>query len=216
MRHAILPALLILSASAALTAGIPTVPAPLDFPLPKLLPAGRDFPITDFGAIPDGKTLNTTAIQKAIDACSAAGGGTVVIPRTDHSSVYMSGAIFLKKGANLRIEKDAVLKAWLDPAQYPIIDTRFEGTERPFMSAFLNATNLDGITVSGEGTLGRLRRPMAQRHHQGTSRRPCWSRRLDPPGQHTRSRPNPRSHCPHAPSSNRVHRPSHRPHPHPG
>jgi polygalacturonase len=153
MRHAILTTLLILSASAAFTAGIPPVPAPLDFPLPKLLPAGRDFPITDFGAIPDGKTLNTTTIQKAIDACSAAGGGTVVIPRTDHGSVYMSGAIFLKKGASLRIEKDAVLKAWLDPAQYPIIDTRFEGTERPFMSAFLNATNLDGITVSGEGTL---------------------------------------------------------------
>jgi polygalacturonase len=153
MRHALLPALLILSASAAFAAGIPPVPAPLDFPLPKLLPAGGDFPVTDFGAVPDGKTLNTAAIQKAIDACSAAGGGTVVIPRTDHGGVYMSGAIFLKKGANLRIEKDAVLKAWLDPAQYPIIDTRFEGTERPFMSAFLNATNLDGITVSGEGTI---------------------------------------------------------------
>jgi polygalacturonase len=153
MRRTVLSALLLVSVSAVFAADIPPVPAPLDFPLPKLLPAGKDFPITDFGALPDGKTLNTTAIQKAIDACSAAGGGTVVIPRTDHGSTYMSGAIFLKKGTNLRIEKDAVLKAWLDPAQYPIIDTRFEGTERPFMSALLNATNLDGITVSGEGTI---------------------------------------------------------------
>jgi len=153
MRQSVLPALLILVACGGCATHTTRVPAPLDFPLPKLRSAGKDFPITDFGAVPDGKTLNTAAIQKAIDACSAAGGGTVVIPRTDHGSVYMSGAIFLKKGTHLRIEKDAVLKAWLDPAQYPIIDTRFEGTERPFMSAFLNAINLEGITVSGEGTI---------------------------------------------------------------
>jgi polygalacturonase len=153
MRHAILTALLTLAAAAGFAADIPPVPAPLDFPPPKLHPAGHDFPVTDFGAVPDGKTLNTAALQKAIDACSAAGGGTVVIPNTDHGGVYLSGALFLKPGTNLRIEKDAVLKAWLDPAQYPIIDTRFEGTERPFMSAFLNATNLEGLTVSGEGTI---------------------------------------------------------------
>jgi len=132
---------------------IPPIPQPLDIPPPRLNPAGKDFSITDFGALPDGKTLNTPAIQKAIDACSAAGGGTVVVPRTDHGSVYLSGAIFLKKGTNLRIDKDAVLQGSVNPADYPIIDTRFEGTERPYMAAFVNAQNLDGITVSGEGTI---------------------------------------------------------------
>jgi hypothetical protein len=40
----------------------------------------KDFPVTDFGAIPDGHTLNTEAFRKAITACSAAGGGRVIVP----------------------------------------------------------------------------------------------------------------------------------------
>src|SRR6059058_4514392 len=67
---------------------IPPIPAPLDFPLPKLAPAGNDFPVTDFGAFPDGKTNNTTAIQRAIDTCSAAGGGTVVLAKTDAGTTF--------------------------------------------------------------------------------------------------------------------------------
>src|SRR5689334_12929805 len=91
---------------AANAADIPPPPAPLDFPLPTALPAGKDFPITDFGAVADGKTSNTAAIQKAIDACSTAGGGTVVVPK----GTFITGSIFLKKGTNLRIDKDGVLK----------------------------------------------------------------------------------------------------------
>jgi polygalacturonase len=150
MRHTALfiPAVLLL-ASAARAADAPPPPPPLDFPLPTLLPAGKDYPITDFGAVADGATLNTQAIQKAIDACAAAGGGTVVIPK----GTFLSGAIFLKKGTNLRIEKDAVLKGSARPADYPVIDSRFEGIERPVMAAFVNALNTDGITVSGGGTI---------------------------------------------------------------
>ena len=50
-------ALILISLASAQTA-IPPVPKPLDFPPPKLLPAGKGFPVTDFGAVPDGKTLN--------------------------------------------------------------------------------------------------------------------------------------------------------------
>ncbi len=126
---------------------IPPVPEPLDFPLPTSLPVGKDFPITDFDAVGDGKTLNTAAIQRAIDAVSEKGGGTVVIPHLQEGSIFLSGAIFLKKGVNLRVEKDAVLKGSVNPADYPIVDTRFEGTERPFMCGFINASNVDGITI---------------------------------------------------------------------
>ncbi len=49
-----------------------------------------DFNILDFGAVPDGKTLNTQAIQKAIDDCSSVGGGRVVIP----PGIYLSVPLF--------------------------------------------------------------------------------------------------------------------------
>jgi len=63
------------------------------------------FVITDFGAIADAKTVNTKAIQSAIDKCAASGGGVVVVPK----GTFVSGAIFLKQGANLYVEKDGVL-----------------------------------------------------------------------------------------------------------
>jgi exo-poly-alpha-galacturonosidase len=134
-------------------AAIPPIPQSLNFPGPKNLPAGKDFPVTDFGAAGNGTTLNTAAIQKAIDACAEQCGGTVVIPHGERDSIFLSGALFLKKGVNLRVEKDAVLKGSINPADYPIVDTRFEGTERPFMCGFINASNVDGITISGEGTI---------------------------------------------------------------
>ncbi len=134
----------LLLASAALAVD---VPAPLNFPAPRLLPAGKDFPITDYGAVGDGTTLNTDAIHKAIDACAAAGGGTVVIPK----GTFLSGAIFIKKPVNFRV--DGTLKGSTAVKDYPVIDSRFEGIERPVMAAFVNVLNVDGITVSGQGTI---------------------------------------------------------------
>jgi polygalacturonase len=134
-------------------AEIPPAPPPLDFPLPRLLPPGKAYPVTEFGAVGDGRTVNTGAIQRAIDTCAAAGGGTVIIPRAGETGTFLSGALFLKRGTHLLVEKEATLKATINPADYPIIDTRFEGIERPFMAGFINATDLDGITLSGEGSI---------------------------------------------------------------
>ena len=52
--------------------------------------AAKDYLITDFGATGDGKTLNTISIQKAIDRCSAEGGGRVVIP----NGIFVTGTFF--------------------------------------------------------------------------------------------------------------------------
>ncbi|HVS70516.1 MAG TPA: glycoside hydrolase family 28 protein [Phycisphaerae bacterium] len=138
----LVPLLLAAAASAA------DIPAPLDFPGPKLMPAGKDFPITDYGAVGDGKTLNTDAIQKAIDA-AAPSAGTVVIPK----GTFVSGAIFIKKPVNLRIDKDGILKGSTAVKDYPVIDSRFEGIERPVMAALVNVIGVSGITVSGQGTI---------------------------------------------------------------
>jgi hypothetical protein len=74
----------------------------------------RVFDITAFGAKSDGQTINTSAIQKAIDACHAAGGGTVLVPR----GVFVSGSLRLKSRVTLKVEKDAILRGSPKIADY--------------------------------------------------------------------------------------------------
>jgi len=109
----------------------------------------KRYVISDFGAIGDGKTVNTKAIQSAIDKCAASGGGVVVVPK----GTFLSGAIFLKQGANPYIEKDGVLKGTTNIDDYPVIQTRWEGVEEPWTSAFVNAEGLTNVEISGEGTI---------------------------------------------------------------
>jgi exo-poly-alpha-galacturonosidase len=105
--------------------------------------------ITSYGAVADGVTVNTSAIQKTIDECAANGGGVVVVPK----GVFISGAIFLKQGVALFIDKDGVLKGSVNRADYPQIKTRWEGTDMRFTSAFINGDSLTRVTISGEGTI---------------------------------------------------------------
>lgn len=96
----------------------------------------RDFIITQFGAVADGKTDCTEAIAKAIDACSEKGGGRVVVPAGE----FLTGAIHLKSDVNLHLDAKAVLKFVTDPHAYlPLVFTRFEGTELYNYSPFIYA-----------------------------------------------------------------------------
>jgi polygalacturonase len=110
----------------------------------------KRYVVTDYGAVADGKTVNTKAIQMAIDKCAATKqGGVVVVP----AGTFLSGAIFLKQGVNLLVEKDGVLKGTTNPDDYPQIQTRWEGTEEMWTSAFINAEGITGLTISGDGTI---------------------------------------------------------------
>lgn len=103
--------------------------------------------ITHFGAIADGSTVNTKAIQAAIDHL-AARGGTVVIPR----GVFVSGALFFRPKVNLHLEAGAVLRCSTDMANFPPQRTRIEGHfEEKFTPALINAKNCDGFHITGEG-----------------------------------------------------------------
>ena len=69
-------------------------------------PAGRnDFNVRDFGAVGDGKTVDSPAINKAIDAAVAAGGGTVYLP----AGTYLCGSIHLKSNIHLLIDAGATI-----------------------------------------------------------------------------------------------------------
>lgn len=109
----------------------------------------KEYVITTYGATGNGETLNTLAIQKTIDACASAGGGIVVIP----NGVFVSGAIFLKQGVSLRVEKGGILKGSVNREDYPQIRTRWEGTEMMYMAALVNADSVSNLTISGEGTI---------------------------------------------------------------
>lgn len=105
--------------------------------------------IADFGAVGDGATLNTQTIQKAIDQLAEQGGGTLVIP----TGTFLTGAIFLKPGVNLHLEKDAVLRGSTAIDDYPTVPTRIEGAAHLWRPALVNACACDHLRITGEGTI---------------------------------------------------------------
>ncbi len=72
----------------------------------------HDFSIADYGAKPGGTIDNTAALRQAIAACSAAGGGRVVVP----AGVFLTGAIHLKSNVNLHLLAGSTLLFSSDPA----------------------------------------------------------------------------------------------------
>lgn len=111
--------------------------------------ADKQYIVTGYGAVGDGQTVNTKAIQSLIDSCSTNSGGTIIIPE----GTFISGALFLKQGVNLHIEKGGILKGTTNRHDYPMTDTRWEGIEKKWTSAFINAINIDGFKLTGEGMI---------------------------------------------------------------
>jgi len=107
----------------------------------------RDFPITDFGAKVGVDC--TAAIAAAIEACTRAGGGRVVIPVGE----WTTGAIHLKSNVNLHVSEGATLRFSFDLDKYPVVFTRWEGVECMNYSPFIYAWEQENIAITGTGTL---------------------------------------------------------------
>jgi len=116
----------------------------------KATKSGRQIDIRKFGAVGDSVTVNTKAIQKAIDECFRLGGGTVLIS----GGVFSSGAIFLKENVEMKIDKGTKLRAVAGLQNYPILkNTRIAGIEMDWPSAFINAIDTKHVSLTGEGTI---------------------------------------------------------------
>jgi polygalacturonase len=105
--------------------------------------------VSDFGAIADGKFINTQAFKKAIQACSSNGGGMVVVS----SGKYFTGPIHLENNVNFHIEEGAEILFSTNPADYPIVHTSFEGTELMNYSPLIYAYKKNNIAITGKGIL---------------------------------------------------------------
>jgi polygalacturonase len=107
--------------------------------------------VRDFGAAGDGQTLDTLAIQKAIDSFAEKGGGTAYFP----PGRYLSGTLFLKSGITLHLEAGAVLLGSTDLNDYPPRTAEFRSyTDVNYVCrSLIYAEKAERIAIVGHGTI---------------------------------------------------------------
>jgi len=105
--------------------------------------------ITQFGAVPDGVTLNTKAINETISACARQGGGVVLVPK----GLWLTGPIVLKSNVNLHIDRAAIVQFTSDKDQYPIIAGNWEGHPAARCQSPISGTGLINIAITGGGII---------------------------------------------------------------
>lgn len=109
----------------------------------------QTFNVRDHGALGDGQTLDSPAIQSAIDACAAQGGGTITLP----AGHYVSGSLFLRDNISLHLNPGAVILGSENPEDYPIVHSRWEGKHQETYAPLIAGQNINNITVTGRGMI---------------------------------------------------------------
>jgi polygalacturonase len=119
---------------------------------------GQFYNVRAFGATGDGKTLDSPAINKAIEACAEAGGGTVMLP----AGTYLSGSLRLKSNIRLLIDAGAtILGAPQNMNAYdqeePFTGRAYQdGGHTFFHNSLIWGENLTNISITGQGTIDGL------------------------------------------------------------
>lgn len=110
----------------------------------------RVYDIADYGAVSDTTRLSTTAVQKAIDSCNAAGGGTVSVPAGN----YKIGSIVLRSNVTLNLENGATLYGSTDIADYQPMTTDYVSlrTNVPTIQ-LIYADKASNVAITGLGTI---------------------------------------------------------------
>ncbi|WPU92401.1 glycoside hydrolase family 28 protein [Mucilaginibacter sabulilitoris] len=107
------------------------------------------FNILKYGAKPDGLTLNTGSINKAIADCSAKGGGVVLIPQ----GLWLTGPVVMKSNVNLHVNRAALLQFTDDKSQYKLVEGNYEGHVAVRNESPISGINLTNIAITGDGII---------------------------------------------------------------
>ena len=122
-----------------------------------LCPAGRDllgaerfYDVCDYGAQGDGRMLCTDSIQKAINECAKAGGGTVYFP----PGKFLSGTIYMKSGVTLKLDACSTLLGSTDLKAYPVTVSGFRSyTDNYTDKSLIYSEKQERIAITGKGTI---------------------------------------------------------------
>jgi polygalacturonase len=107
----------------------------------------QTYNINDFGAVPDGKTVNTNAIQLAINKCAEKEGGTVYVP----AGIYITGTILLQSNVNLYLETGAELKGSPDLSDYMTYYSPLQVDSLHY--GIVYASKAENVSITGQGAI---------------------------------------------------------------
>ncbi len=107
--------------------------------------------VLHYGAKGDGKTLDTKAIQAAIERCHKEGGGKVYFEK----GCFSSGTLYMKSNVTLFIEKGAILRASNDLEDFPIIPSEYYSYKGPKVTnkMLIYGEDVENISICGKGTI---------------------------------------------------------------
>jgi polygalacturonase len=150
MTRPIRPRLLVIAALALAT----SLPAALTHPVLPAAPAQPNIPATranlsDFGAVPDGATLNTAAFARAIDTLAAKGGGTLMVP----AGIWFTGPIELRSRVRLHLDAGALIQFSRDHTLYPMRVFDARGEKEVDVTSPLSAHHVEDIAITGAGVI---------------------------------------------------------------
>lgn len=109
----------------------------------------RELSITDFGAIGDGKHLNTASFAQGMEALASSGGGTLTVP----SGIWLTGPIEFKSNINLHLEEGAILLFSADKSLYSLTSTSYEGFDCYRCTSPIFGKDLENIAITGSGVI---------------------------------------------------------------